>query len=750
MEYTDYENKFWEYESNAKNNPLNFLKALPVKKRNSDFPELAWSILEAIASATSGKLSRVEIIVNKHATSMQQQDDNFLAAKYYLLKKRWLETISYDTSFAEELLQLAEKHQKLSGSKALECEVLLCRCLQMGAQREFTSSEEMLQKAIHLAVETGISELIIDAYISYAKVCQLNQYPDLANREFQLLFEFPDLDKYPHAKVYMLNLFAVNLLMTDNPNGAEDSLNKAYELSRQFAYEVFLANVLMNMGITAKLKKKPYLALENYDKCLEKLESIGAGSSQLAVKAAQNKANILGLMGRMEEASQILAHSLENAIKNADEPQINLTRINLADLLIELKKYPQALDLLDKAIEYYVRVKNYNYLQNAYLCKARYYEEQEAYKEAFENMENLYSASRMHFKENYQTQSQKYQARISSLRNQYLVMKSACKAMEVNHTTHDLSEQIGNHPSMRKAVSEAMLASRHPFANVIIYGESGTGKELLARLIHNSTELNSPMVAINASAIPANLIESELFGHVKGAFTGAISEHKGKFQLANNSTLFLDEIAEMPLDVQSKLLRAIEYQAITPVGSDIEIKVRCRIICATNKDLRELIHANKFRLDLYHRLNKVEITLPPLRERLSDLGMIADYYVQRFSREYKHPVPSISEEFYEKLRDYSFPGNIRELANMIERIFILKAKPHWDAEILEGIIPNRYTGAIQPVKAASQHLKNTEYLLIMNTLENCNWVQKEAARILNMTESTLSRHIRKLQIVRPG
>ncbi len=256
------------------------------------------------------------------------------------------------------------------------------------------------------------------------------------------------------------------------------------------------------------------------------------------------------------------------------------------------------------------------------------------------------------------------------------------------------------------------------------------------------------MVAINASAIPANLIESELFGHTKGAFTGAVSEQKGKFQLANNSTLFLDEIAEMPLDMQSKLLRAIEYQAITPVGSDKEIKVRCRIICATNQDLRELIQANKFRLDLYHRLNKVEINLPPLRDRLSDLGLLTEYYVQRFSSEYKHPVPKISEGFFERLKNYSFPGNIRELANMIERIFILKARSYWDADILEGILPNGFGGRKQDQRAASQQMKNMEYQLILNALEQCNWVQKEAAVMLNMTESTLSRHIKKLQIVK--
>lgn len=748
MDYSVYEDKFWEFENNAMNGPLSFLKALPFEKRKANLPEFGWSILEATAGLACGKLQQVESFLAGSETIAESQNDNFLTAKYYLLKKRWTEAAAYDTSLPEDLLQLAERHQKLYPGKALECEVLLSRCLLKCEDREFTSSEEMLHRAINLAMDTGISRLIIEAYISYAKVCQLNQYPDLANQEFQLLSEFPDLDKHPGSKVTMLNLYAVNHLMTDNPSGAEAPLNTAFELSQQHGYEVYLANIFMNMGILAKSKRKPNLALEYFDKCLDKLESIGAASSQLAVKAAQNKANTLGIMGRLEEASVILQHSLENAVKNADEPQINLTRVNLADLLIELKNYPQALDLLDTAIEYYAKVKNYNYLQNAYLCKARYYEEQASYKEAFECMENLYGASRMHFRVNYQTQSQKYQARISSLRNQYLVMKSACKAIGASQESIGASELVGNHPSMRKVVSEAMLASRHPFANVIIYGESGTGKELLARLIHNSTEISFPMVAINASAIPPNLIESELFGHIKGAFTGAVSEQKGKFQLADKSTLFLDEIAEMPLDVQSKLLRAIEYQAITPVGSDKEIKVRCRIICATNKDLRELIHRNMFRLDLYHRLNKVEITLPPLRERLSDLGLLTDYYVQRFSREFKHNVPTISESFFERLREYSFPGNIRELANMIERIFILKYKQYWDADILNGIIPNGQNGDKLSLKPAAQHIKNVEQQLILNALEQCNWVQKEAAKALNMTESTLSRHIKKLNIQR--
>jgi len=255
-------------------------------------------------------------------------------------------------------------------------------------------------------------------------------------------------------------------------------------------------------------------------------------------------------------------------------------------------------------------------------------------------------------------------------------------------------------------------------------------------------------VAVNASALPPNLMESELFGHVRGSFTGAVSDHKGKFVQADRSTLFLDEISEMPLELQAKLLRAIETHSITPVGGNRDIAVNCRIISATNRRMSELIHKNLFRLDLYHRLNKVEIHLPPLRERLSDLELLCEHFVERFAKEFALPVPKLEDSFYSRLQKYHFPGNIRELMNIVERIFILKPKLSWDRFQLDGLVDETTNQSLVGTGSIQENMEQTEYQLILGALQKANWVQKEAARLLGMTESTLSRHKKRLGIIR--
>jgi two-component system response regulator PilR (NtrC family) len=220
------------------------------------------------------------------------------------------------------------------------------------------------------------------------------------------------------------------------------------------------------------------------------------------------------------------------------------------------------------------------------------------------------------------------------------------------------------------------------------------------------------------------------------------------FLLADKGTLFLDEISDMPVEAQVKLLRAIETHSIQPVGSDKEIPVNCRIICTSNKDITKLIHANQFRLDLYHRLNKVEIHLPSLRERLSDLEMITYFFVERCAKEFRVPVPTLSDSFFTRLRDHSFPGNVRELANLIERIFILNPNAKWDTGVLDGVLPHMKEVDLPAMKPVSHHLNDTETQMITDAMNRCNWVQKEAAKLLKMSESSLSRHIKKLNISR--
>src|SRR6202034_1166584 len=211
-------------------------------------------------------------------------------------------------------------------------------------------------------------------------------------------------------------------------------------------------------------------------------------------------------------------------------------------------------------------------------------------------------------------------------------------------------------------------------STVLIYGETGTGKELIARAIHSRSSRNGrALVSVNCSAISAGLVESELFGHMKGAFTGAIERRIGRFELANGGTIFLDEIGELPLETQVKLLRVLQEHEFEPVGSSRSQRVDVRVIAATNRNLREMVEAGRFRSDLFYRLNVVPLQLPPLRERRSDIPQLVALCVSRFAKRFGKKVEGVSQETMARLMNYPWPGNIRELQNVMERAVVLSA-----------------------------------------------------------------------------
>jgi two-component system, NtrC family, response regulator AtoC len=239
---------------------------------------------------------------------------------------------------------------------------------------------------------------------------------------------------------------------------------------------------------------------------------------------------------------------------------------------------------------------------------------------------------------------------------------------------------IGKSKELQKI--ERIVDKVAPFkSTVLIYGESGTGKELFARSIHlKSPRKSGPLVVVNCGAIPANLLESELFGHVRGAYTGAIATKEGLFERANGGTLFLDEISELPLDLQVKILRAIQEEEIMRVGDRKSIQLDIRIVAATNKELEEEVNNGNFRQDLYYRLNVVTINIPALAERIDDLQLLVDYFIEKFTKQLGKDVKGMAKEAVGMLRNYDWPGNIRELENVMEQTIILMD----DNETIEG------------------------------------------------------------------
>jgi PAS domain S-box-containing protein len=316
-------------------------------------------------------------------------------------------------------------------------------------------------------------------------------------------------------------------------------------------------------------------------------------------------------------------------------------------------------------------------------------------------------------------------------------------------TDHNFEEIIGNSPALIKLLKQVEQVAPLD-TTVLVQGESGTGKELIARAIHSrSPRRERPLIKVNCGAISPNLVESALFGHEKGAFTGAVKAREGYFQLADGGTLFLDECGEIPLETQVKLLRVLQEKEIEPVGGSHVAKVDVRVIAATNRDLREMVDEGIFRLDLYYRLNVFPLTVPPLRERVDDISALADFFLQKFARKSNRFLTGVSGDSLTLLRRYPWPGNIRELQNVIERASILAKGP--SVEIESSLLPEQALAA-EP-DAGLRTLAENEYQHIVTALENTHWVvdgKKGAAAILDMPASTLRSRMKKLGIRRPS
>lgn len=307
-------------------------------------------------------------------------------------------------------------------------------------------------------------------------------------------------------------------------------------------------------------------------------------------------------------------------------------------------------------------------------------------------------------------------------------------------TKYKLENIVGRSPQMLK-IYKTIARVADSKSTVLITGESGTGKELIARAIHyNSSRASKPFIAVDCSSLAENLLESELFGHVRGAFTGAIANKRGLFEEANNGTCFLDEIGNISLAMQAKLLRVLQEHEIKRVGGTETIKIDVRIIAATNKNLEELVVEKKFREDLFYRLNVVTIHLPPLRERPEDIPLLAEQFLSKFATENNKPIPHLSKEALELLVRYSWPGNVRELENVIERAVILSQRPLILPEDLPRRLrlekPSPSPIAIWPAKIP---LSELEKLYIEKVLEETGGNKKKAAEILGIDRRTLYR-----------
>jgi len=345
-----------------------------------------------------------------------------------------------------------------------------------------------------------------------------------------------------------------------------------------------------------------------------------------------------------------------------------------------------------------------------------------------------------------------------------LIIKRALEHKELQEENIRLKDELGKKFSFEniigkstgmKSIFEIIKAVAPTRSTILIQGESGTGKELVSRAIHqNSNRVNLPFITVNSGSLPPDLLESNLFGHVKGAFTGAVSEKKGLFETADKGTIFFDEVSSLNPETQAKLLRVMQDQEFMMLGGTKTIKVDVRLIAATNSDLEELIKQNTFRQDLFYRLNVIKIELPPLRERKEDIPILIKHFLDIYSKENKKEIEGITEDVTEILVNYDWPGNIRELENLIERAIVLTKSKLITRKILPPFLLSTHEDA-QILSSSNNELNLKEYIqmqqkkAIINALKKTKGIQKNAARLLGVKPTTLNEMIKRLDIDLP-
>ncbi len=637
----------------------------------------------------------------------------------------------------------------------------------------------LLNMAIDYSLESGNYELMIHAHCAYMFYFNHNSQFDSALKQELRIVDLIKRIQPSYTSASALSSLAFLYVNMSKWDIAINYFNQALSIAKELALDIYILNILNNLG-TALSKIKDYStceqilqqglemakqmghmqkvflftsnlgnlmieknefekALSFYDKCMAILENVAQKPPMLVIDIYNNYALCHWKLKDDSMALDYMNKAIEVARANNFERDLIQIEVNKTNLLVAMNQYDEALNIVKNAIKFYKKAKDQHQLIWVYRIMVNIYYLQKDYKRSYETQKTLDSITDDYIAEVQKCETDKNIDRVKVQE----ILDSENDVSAIRKSIQDKSHGfIGCSKAYHNIMNSALLAAQYQNTSVLILGESGTGKEIVAQIIHkNSMRRNQAFVPVNVGALTASLIESELFGHTKGAYTGADNPTKGFFLQADKGTLFLDEIADMPFPVQSKMLRVLESRKVTAVGSSKEIPFDSRIISATSQDLRGKLTDNQFRLDLFHRLNTIEIVIPPLRERKEDIEPIMNHYLKYYANELNKKMPFIDRSMLEILYDYDFPGNVRELKNIVERMYILSKKSDWDAQILCEINPFRF--------ASKEKLLQEEYNeedIIVKALLKAKGKQKEAALILNMSEATLCRRINKYKL----
>ncbi len=570
-------------------------------------------------------------------------------------------------------------------------------CL-LSALEIYEQNSKLLQNDKNKLYNIDYGDVLIALGNLYSKLTQ----PGKSRNYLQQAYELFEKIKDSGGMIKALSGISVTL-MNDDIEKSLEYQKRALKIAEDFGNKNYVSYISGNIGSI-------YLKINDFNNAL-KYYKIGlnitkeTGNKKIEAVTKLNMGYAYEQLNNEKSALQYLQESLKIAQKFKFELVIQNIYNALSDIFKKKADYKTALEYHEKYSETKDKILN---------------------KEMINKISNL--------QKKYEETSKKL---LETKKHNSLISVALKKSINMNF--------VGESKKIRKVLDLAMTAAANKDANVLITGETGTGKEIIANIIHYaSARKNNLFVAVNTSSVPESLAESEFFGYIKGAFTGAINDKTGYLEYANKGTLFLDEIADTPPQLQAKLLRVLDNKKIKHIGSNKEIQVDFRIISATNKDVDELIKNNKFRMDLLYRLNTIEINIPPLRERPADIKPLLFSFVQEFSKSLNKPMPKINSALVDKLKKYHFPGNVRELKNMIERAIIIMNSDTLEPEHFDTRTINELeTSSVEIIKYKT--IDKMEKQMIIDALKETNNNRTRAARLLGISHSTLLRKLKKIE-----
>ena len=755
----------------------------------------------------AGKLNKfaiyidiLNILFDKHDPTIYEYFDDFLKAmQEYLefddnpdlnLRKQFGQAMNTIFAYARfdndvekfhKYLPEYEKYQDYIEDDLCNAKIFQSFGFMYWLQEDFRNAVKCLKQSLDLVNSSGDVQAIPQRYTNLGYIYESKGDFAAAEKYYLMGMDYANQNNYQKAMHLALAALARIKMAMDKNREAIEFLTKALDLMDEDSNRERLS-ALQNIACC-------YDNLKQYDKAMEyfkmmPMEWLLKNNPESYFHNLLNIASVEKAMGKYQAAEEKLLQVEKYAIDRNIQNFLLYSVVSLGAVYAESGQYEKAVPTLKRAIKLAEEKDNQKELNRCYLYLAEVHKNMKQFSKAIETYNKALQLSKkqklrqdvikilhdlaecfFQIKESakaYKT-LQKYvltkEKNEESLKEKEVEKETSYEAGRSRQhkfsegfsmISRELSEMIGspiigNSTALDNVIQKAYLASRSSDASVLLLGESGSGKDLFAKLIHYaSIRHKGPFIAVNSSVFSAGLVQSALFGHKKGAFTGAAYDHKGYFEEANKGSIFLDEISEMPSDIQANLLRILEQKVIKRMGDNANHETDFRLISASNRDMNKLLEQNRFRFDLFNRINTIEIHIPPLRSRKDDIPLLIEYFIETISERLQKESPQISQPAINMLCDYDFPGNVRELKNMIERLILFSKNNKIDKEDIFSL------KAVQTKTASAENLKNlnlkeNERELISEAMRRSGNVQVKAAKLLGISTYTLNRRLKKIK-----